>query len=104
LRFERQGSRITAAHTSAGSLRADRYLLTAGAWTSGLLEPLGLRPGIRPVRGQIALLQTGTPLFHRILLGGKRYLVPRPDGRVLVGSTEEAAAFDKRTTAEAIQG
>jgi glycine oxidase len=104
LGFERQGSRITAAHTSAGSLRAERYLLTAGAWTSGLLEPLGWRPGIRPVRGQIALLQTGTPLFHRILLRGKRYLVPRPDGRVLVGSTEEDAGFDKRTTAEAIQG
>jgi glycine oxidase len=104
LGFERQENRITAVRTSAGSLRADRYLLTAGAWTSGLLEPLGWRPGIRPVRGQIALLQTGTPLFHRILLRGKRYLVPRPDGRILVGSTEEDAGFDKRTTAEAIQG
>jgi len=104
LGFELQGSRITSIRTSAGSLRADRYLLTAGAWTSGLLEPLGFRPGIRPVRGQIALLQTGSPLFHRILLRGKRYLVPRPDGRVLVGSTEEDAGFDKRTTAEAIQG
>jgi glycine oxidase len=37
------------------------------------------------------------------LLQGKRYLVPRPDGLVLVGSTEEDAGFDKRTTAEAIQ-
>jgi glycine oxidase len=104
LAFERQGNRITAAHTSAGSLPAERFLLTAGAWTSGLLEPLGWRPGIRPVRGQIALLHTGAPLFHRILLRGKRYLVPRPDGRVLIGSTEEDAGFDKRTTAEAIQG
>src|SRR5947209_16391141 len=81
LGFDRQGSRITAVRTSSGSLSAERYLLTAGAWTSGLLEPLGWRPGIRPVRGQIALLQTGRPLFHRILLRGKRYLVPLPDGR-----------------------
>jgi glycine oxidase len=34
---------------------------------------------------------------------GKRYLVPRPDGRVLVGSTEEDVGFDKRTTAGAIR-
>jgi glycine oxidase len=68
------------------------------------LDALGWRLGIRPVRGQIALLNTGTALFQRILLKGKRYLVPRPDGRVLVGSTEEDAGFDKRTTAGAIHG
>jgi len=102
--FERQGSRLIGVRTHDGLLRADRYLLTAGAWTSGLLEPLGWRPGIKPVRGQIALLNTGTPLFHRVLLKGKRYLVPRDDGRVLVGSTEEDVGFDKSTTTEAIQG
>jgi len=102
--FERQGSRITGVRTHDGLLRADRYLLTAGAWTGGLLEQLGWRPGIRPVRGQIALLNTRTPIFHRVLLKGKRYLVPRADGRVLVGSTEEDVGFDKQTTADAIQG
>jgi glycine oxidase len=101
--WEQQGSRIAAVRTSAGLLRAERYLLTAGAWTRGLLESLVWQVDIRPVRGQIALLDTGTPIFRRVLLRGKRYLVPRPDGRVLVGSTEEDAGFDKRTTAEAIQ-
>jgi glycine oxidase len=102
LGFERQAERITALRTAGGSLSAGRYLLSAGAWSEALLEPLGWRPGIRPVRGQIALLNTGPPLLHRILLEGKRYLVPRPDGRVLIGSTEEDAGFDKRTTATAI--
>jgi glycine oxidase len=37
-----------------------------------------------------------------VLLWGSRYLVPRPDGRVLVGSTEEDVGFEKRTTAAAI--
>jgi len=100
--FERSGRRITSVTTGAGTLRADRFLVTAGAWTSVLLEPLGWHLGIRPVRGQIVLLQTGAPLLRRILLWGARYLVPRPDGRVLVGSTEEDAGFAKRTTAEAI--
>jgi glycine oxidase len=101
--FEQKGSRVVGVRTHDGLLRADRYLLTAGAWTGGLLESLGWRPGIKPVRGQIALLNTGTPIFHRVLLKGKRYLVPRLDGRVLVGSTEEDVGFNKKTTAEAIQ-
>jgi glycine oxidase len=101
--FERQGPRITAVRSAEGPLRADRYLVATGAWTDALLELVGWRPGIRPVRGQIALLNTGTPLFRHVLLQGAHYLVPRPDGRVLVGSTEEDAGFDKRTTAGAIR-
>ena len=38
-------------------------------------------------------------VLHRIIEQSKRYMVPRPDGRVLIGSTEEEAGFDKRTTA-----
>jgi glycine oxidase len=102
LGFRRQGNRVIAAETERGSLTADRFLLATGAWTDPLLQPLGWQPGIRPVRGQIALLNTGTPLFRSILLQGKRYVVPRPDGRVLVGSTEEDAGFNAQTTAGAI--
>ena len=100
--FECQGSKVVAAHTATGRRPAGRFLLAAGAWSDALLAPLGWRPGIRPVRGQIVLLNTRTPLFRRVLLHGARYLVPRPDGRVLVGSTEEDAGFDKRTTAAAV--
>jgi glycine oxidase len=100
--FESSGQRITAVKTEVGSFPADRFLVTAGAWTDRLLEQVGWQPRIRPVRGQIALLHTGAPLLRRILLWGARYLVPRPDGRVLVGSTEEEAGFAKRTTAAAM--
>jgi glycine oxidase len=102
LGFERHGDRLMAAKTTAGRLPAGQFLLATGAWTDPLLEQVGWRPGVRPVRGQIALLNTGAPLFGKILLHGKRYLVPRPDGRVLIGSTEEDVGFDKRTTARAI--
>jgi glycine oxidase len=100
--LERQGSRIVGVTTAEGRLTADRFILAAGAWAEALLLPLGWRPGIHPVRGQIVLLHPGAPLFQHVLLRGKRYLVPRPDGRVLVGSTEEDAGFDKRTTAGAV--
>jgi glycine oxidase len=98
----KEGSQITGVLTDRETLRAGRYLVATGAWTEALLQSLGCRTGIRPVRGQIALLNTGTPLLERILLWGSRYIVPRPDGRVLVGSTEEDAGFEKHTTAGAI--
>jgi glycine oxidase len=80
---------------------AGSFLLAAGAWTDALLDALGHRPHIHPVRGQIALLKG--PGCSRVLMFGKRYLVPRGDGLTLVGSTEEPeAGFEKRTTREAI--
>jgi glycine oxidase len=103
LGFLKTKRRIEAVRTSAGTISADRFLLASGAWTDPLMEGLiGKGPGIRPIRGQIALLHTGFPMIRRILLWGSRYLVPRPDGRILAGSTEEDAGFDKSTTAEAI--
>jgi glycine oxidase len=100
--LETSGTRVTGVRTLAAHYRAGRVLLAAGAWTDALLEPLGWRPEIRPVRGQIALLHAPQPPFRHVLLCGSRYLVPRSDGRVLVGSTEEWVGYDKRTTATAI--
>jgi glycine oxidase len=101
--FEREGERITAVRTLEGALTAGRFVIAAGSWSDFLLQLVGWRANIRPVRGQIALLNVVPALFSRVLMAGSQYLVPRPDGRVLVGSTEEEVGFDKRTTAEAIQ-
>jgi glycine oxidase len=103
-RFLAQGGRIEGVETAEGRLAADRYLLAAGAWSESLLEQVGWRPGIRPIRGQIALLNTGTGGIRPLLLHGKHYLVPRGDGRILIGSTEEDAGFHPRPTASAIAG
>jgi glycine oxidase len=96
--------RVVGVETEQGRRDAGRVLLAAGAWTDALLAPVGVRLGVQPVRGQIALLQTDRPGARPILMQGKRYLVPRLDGRVLVGSTEEDAGFDARPTAAAIAG
>jgi glycine oxidase len=99
----RTGSRIDGVHTSAGVVEGGKVLVSAGAWSDGLLRSLGWSLPIEPVRGQIALLNPGAPLFRHVLLWGNQYLVPRAEGRVLVGSTTEYAGFDKRNTAGAIQ-
>jgi len=86
-----------------GIIGGDPYI-AAGAWTASLLRPLGWTLPVEPVRGQIVLLNPGPPLVRRILLCGPRYLVPRAEGRVVVGSTEEHAGFQKQNTAAGVQG
>jgi glycine oxidase len=84
--------------TTSCPLRARRYCLAAGAWTGQLLARLGLRVGILPVRGQMVLFRCQRPPIRHIVMEGSRYIVPRDDGRVLAGSTEEEVGFDKQTT------
>lgn len=100
--LERRQKGGAAVLTPAGRLEAERVVLAAGAWSDPLLQAVGWRPGIRPMRGQIALLNPGPPLIGRVIIEGRHYLVPRLEGRVLVGSTDEDVGFDKRTTAEAV--
>lgn len=96
--FEHQGGRVTAVKTSAGAVACGSLVLAAGAWTGGLIEGLGLRVPTPPLKGQIVLLRSDRPLLRRIVEHGKNYLVPRDDGRVLIGATEENAGFDVRPT------
>jgi glycine oxidase len=100
--FITNGPRVLAAKALGGELAADRFLIATGAWSDPLLEHLGCRPGIKPIRGQIVLLRLDRPIFRMVLIRGACYLVPRSDGRVLIGSTEEDVGYDKRTTAGAI--
>jgi len=79
---------------------ADRYCITTGAWTTPLLESIGIAVGVYPVRGQMQLYHLEQPPFPFVLNEGHRYIVPREDGRVLVGSCEEEVGFNKGTTRE----
>jgi glycine oxidase len=99
--FVTQGRRVVGVSCGDETIQADAYVATAGAWTDSLLRSIGLHLDIQPVRGQIVLLKAAKPLVHHVLMWGARYLVPRADGRVLVGSTEEHVGYDKRTTESA---
>ncbi|MCA9065191.1 MAG: glycine oxidase ThiO [Planctomycetaceae bacterium] len=82
--------------------KADRFCITAGAWTTLLLQTVGVTVPIRPVRGQIVQLRVSRLPFRCVIELGKRYLVPRPDGLILVGSTEEDAGYVRENTAQGV--
>lgn len=105
LRLLTDGPRVTGVLTPEGPVSADAVLVAAGPWSGHLLADAGV-PTVRtrPVRGQIVLLNSPRPLLSTIVERGPMYVVPRPDGRLLIGSTEEDAGFRKANTPEAVAG
>jgi glycine oxidase len=87
--------------TTQGDFSANRYIVTAGAWSKQLLGKHALNIDIKPIRGQMLLFKFAEPPLAHIVLQDGMYLIPRRDGHLLVGSTLEDVGFDKSTTAEA---
>jgi len=89
--------------TSAGNLRSTVYILATGAYASQLL-PLA----VRPVKGQMLALKmpfsTNYPLpLQRVIFGDGIYLVPRQDGRLIIGATVEEVGWTHYNTPCGIQ-
>lgn len=80
--------------STRGDHHAERIVLCAGSWTAELARTCGWTLPIRPVKGQMILLRGAVGELETIVLESGRYLIPRRDGRILVGSTVEFAGFD----------
>jgi glycine oxidase len=84
---------------------ADVVVLAAGAWSRGIGGlPADVRPPVRPVKGQMLALRMdpAAPLINHVICAPGVYLVPRRDGRLLVGATVEERGFDSTLTAGAV--
>lgn len=98
-----EGSKVTGVNTSGGRYVADVTVLATGAWTS--LIQIGSRPmpvEVRPIRGQMLSFRPEPPPFRHVIYSPRGYLVPRADGRILIGATVEDVGFDDRVTPEAV--
>jgi D-amino-acid dehydrogenase len=85
------------------SLLADKVIVTAGAWSQELLNPLGVNFKVTPQKAQIVHLelpQTETSSWPVVMPPTNQYILTFEDGRVVVGAThEDEAGFDNRVTA-----
>ncbi|MGH9472417.1 MAG: NAD(P)/FAD-dependent oxidoreductase [Terriglobales bacterium] len=73
--------------------QAAHLIIAAGAWSGGLAVA-----GVRPRKGQMLALAAPAGLLRHVIVAPGVYLVPREDGRIVVGATVEEAGFD--TTVE----
>jgi glycine oxidase len=91
----------TGVSTDRTSYHAPAVVNCAGAW-AGQLPPHQFPT--RPVKGQmLSVAGASRELVRHVVRAPEVYLVPRSDGRILVGATVEEAGYDKRTDAAAIQ-
>lgn len=111
-RIDHTGERVTGVTLASGrALGADTVVLAAGVWSGrigGL--PDAVRPRVRPVKGQVVRVRTRTgepPLLGasvRALVAGRSvYLVPRSDGELVIGATQEERGFDTEVTAGGVR-
>jgi glycine oxidase len=106
LALDRDASRVCGLELAdGGRLAAETVVVAAGAW-SGSVEGLPDEAGVavRPVKGQIMLLRdpAGPGLLTRVVRYAGGYLVPRSDGRYVLGATMEERGFDAQPTAGAV--
>lgn len=88
--------------TEEGVLAGDAIVIAAGSWSSMIAGlPARLRR-VRPVRGQIVQVDTRPPIVRNVVFGDHSYVVARPDGRTLLGSTMEEVGHLKEVTAGGI--
>jgi glycine oxidase len=99
---EISGGRVTAVLTERRRADADVIVLAAGAWSREIAGiPATHLPPVRPIKGQMLALEMdpANPLLHHVVWLPRGYLVPRRDGRLVVGGTVEERGFDDRITA-----
>ena len=93
--------RATGVATTKTALHASKVVNCAGAW-SGQIAPRAFPT--RPVKGQmLCLAMPSRTLLNHVIRAPEAYLIPRSDGRLLVGATVEEVGFDKRTDLATIQ-
>lgn len=99
------GGRVSGVLLADGSpVAASEVVIAAGPW-AGALDgiPAAARVAVRPVKGQILRLHDpgGPGLLARVVRMGSSYIVPRSDGRYVIGATAEERGFDTTVTAGA---
>lgn len=87
--------------TERGEFKADKVILTTGAWTGTLDASFETNLPIQPVKGQMIVFAAVPGLLRHILISDGKYLIARRDGHILAGSTVEHAGFNKDTTEQA---
>ena len=96
------GGRARAVLTDHGRDPADVVILAAGAWSREIAGiPSAHLPPVRPIKGQMLALRMdpSAPLLRHVVWAPRSYLVPRRDGRLVVGGTVEERGFDDTLTA-----
>ncbi len=100
--LETHNGRVEGVWIGGELVRADAVIHATGAWAGSLAGlPPEAKPPVRPLKGQMLALQMdpAAPILSHVVWAPKTYLIPRLDGRLLIGATVEERGFDETITA-----
>lgn len=96
--FTLEGRRVTGIRTTKGTIQAGAVVLAGGASSGLLSEGPGIRLPVYPVKGEILVVNARPAPISANVWDSECYVVPKRDGRVIVGATEEPNVYDRRPT------
>lgn len=94
--FLTDGERVTGVHTARREILAGSVVLAGGSASGMLSRSLGLRLPVHPVKGETLTVTVRSNAARANVWDNRCYLVPKRDGRVIVGATEEPGIYDRR--------
>jgi glycine oxidase len=101
-KFHTKGDHIeSVAAGNHASFTAQTYVLAAGCWSGKVANGLGIHVPVTPCRGQMMEFEAPRELPY-VVRAGIHYLVPRPERRLLAGTTSEYIGFEKAVTGKGL--
>lgn len=101
--FIRENGQVVGTVVNGDTVYADTFVIAAGCWAGNLTAMLDVPMPIVPAKGQIVLIETMPPLFQHTIDGHGIYVVPRADGKLLLGATVEFVGYDKSATLDGVK-
>ncbi len=99
-----ENGRVNGVRVAGNAIEADHVIIAAGCWSSTSFPSVnGVLPTVHPVKGQMIAFQTKPGRLRHIVWGAGVYIVPRRDGRIIVGATMEERGFDTSTVPGVIE-
>lgn len=101
--FVREDSQVVGVVVNGETIHAGSFVIAAGCWSGHLTVQLDCPISVSPAKGQIVLLETMPQIFQRTIDGLGIYIVPRTDGKILLGATVEFVGYDKTPTVDGVK-
>ncbi len=102
-KIDRHQGRVTHLETSQGEMSAQHYILATGAWSQQLLSiPVVPRKG-QMLSVLVPTAQRDNLPLQQVLFGEEIYIVPRRDGKIIIGATSEDVGFEPANTLKSVK-
>lgn len=98
--FIKERNKITGVKTTKEKLFAEKIVIAAGSWSGRIGKLAGISIPVKPIKGQMVLTETKRRDIKHIIIYPDGYLVPRKDGKLLIGSTVDDVGFNREVTLE----